>query len=43
MSGFPRGKSAIVGAATFGIGMAPGYSAMELLAKASLAAIATPG
>ena len=43
MSGFPRGKSAIVGAATFGIGMAPGYSAMELLAKASLAAIADAG
>ena len=43
MSGFPRGKSAIVGAATFGIGMAPGYSAMELLGKASLAAIADAG
>ena len=40
---FPRGKTAIVGAATFGIGSAPGYSATELLAKASLAAIADAG
>jgi acetyl-CoA acetyltransferase len=40
---FPRGKTAIVGAATFGIGAAPGYSATELLARASLAAIADAG
>ncbi|RYY25851.1 MAG: thiolase [Sphingomonadales bacterium] len=40
---FPRGKTAIVGAATFGMGSAPGYSATELLAKASLAAIADAG
>jgi acetyl-CoA acetyltransferase len=40
---FPRGKTAIVGAATFGIGSAPGYTATELLAKASLAAIADAG
>lgn len=43
MSGFPRGKTAVVGSATFGIGAAPGYTAMELLAKASLAAIADAG
>jgi acetyl-CoA acetyltransferase len=43
MSGFPKGRTAIVGAATFGIGESPGYSAMELLAKASLAAIADAG
>lgn len=40
---FPRGKTAVVGAATFGIGAAPGYTAAELLAKASLAAIADAG
>ncbi|PKP92389.1 MAG: thiolase [Alphaproteobacteria bacterium HGW-Alphaproteobacteria-16] len=40
---FPRGKTAVVGSATFGIGSAPGYTAAELLAKASLAAIADAG
>jgi acetyl-CoA acetyltransferase len=40
---FPRAKTAIVGAATFGIGEAPGYTAEELLAKAALAAIADAG
>lgn len=40
---FPRGKTAVVGAATFGMGSAPGYTAAELLAKASLAAIADAG
>jgi acetyl-CoA acetyltransferase len=43
MTGFPRGRTAIVGAATFGMGSAPGYSAVELLARASLAAIADAG
>jgi acetyl-CoA acetyltransferase len=43
VSGFPRGRTAIVGAATFGIGEAPGYSATELLAKAALLAIADAG
>lgn len=43
MSGFPRGKSAVVGAATYGIGEAPGFSAIELLAKASIDAIADAG
>lgn len=40
---FPRGKSAVVGAATFGIGEARGFTAAELLAKAALAAIADAG
>jgi len=40
---FPRGKTAVVGAATFGMGSAPGYTAAELLAKASLTAIADAG
>ncbi|MDB6107494.1 MAG: thiolase [Gammaproteobacteria bacterium] len=43
MTGFPRGRTAVAGAATFGIGESPGYSAIELLAKASLAAIADAG
>jgi acetyl-CoA acetyltransferase len=43
MSGFPRGKTALVGAATFGIGESPGYSAIELLAKAAMAAVADAG
>ncbi len=40
MDGFPRGKSAIVSAATHGIGEAPGFSGMELAAQASLKALA---
>ncbi|HEV8689393.1 MAG TPA: thiolase [Ideonella sp.] len=43
MHGFPRGKTAIVGAATFGVGKAPGYEAIELAAQASLAALAEAG
>lgn len=43
MTGFPRGRTAIVGAATYGIGEAPGQSAMELLAQASVRAIADSG
>jgi acetyl-CoA acetyltransferase len=43
MTGFPRGRAAIVGAATFGIDSKPGYSAIELLAKAAFAAIADAG
>ncbi|QIK40564.1 thiolase [Pontivivens nitratireducens] len=38
-----RGKSAIVGMATAGIGEAPGYSAMELLGQAAVAAVADAG
>ena len=44
---FPRGQAAIVSAATFGLGAAPGYSAMELAVQASLKALnqvgLTPG
>jgi acetyl-CoA acetyltransferase len=40
---FPRGKTAIVGAATFGIGKAPGFEATDLAAEASLAALAQAG
>ncbi|MES2979765.1 MAG: acetyl-CoA acetyltransferase [Pseudomonadota bacterium] len=36
---FPRGQAAIVSAATFGMGSAPGYSAMELAVQASLKAL----
>ncbi len=43
MTGFPRGRAAVVGAATFGMGSAPGYTSKELLAKASLAALADAG
>ena len=43
MQGFPRGKTAIVGAATFGIGKAPGFEAIDLAARASLLALAQAG
>lgn len=43
MHGFPRGKTAIVGAATFGIGKAPGFEAIDLAARASLLALAEAG
>ena len=43
MTGFPRGKAAVVGAAVHGIGKNPGSTAMELLAQASLKAIADAG
>lgn len=42
-NGFPRGKTAIVGAATFGIGKCPGVSAVDMAAKASLLALADAG
>jgi acetyl-CoA acetyltransferase len=38
-----RGSAAIVGAATFGCGEAPGYTDMELLATAARAAVADAG
>lgn len=41
--GFPRGRTAIVGAATFGIGKCPGVSAVDMAAKASLMALADAG
>ncbi len=38
-----RGKTAIVGMATAGIGEAPGFSAMELLGQAAVGAVADAG
>lgn len=38
-SGFPRGAAAVVGAATFGIGEAPGFTSIDLAAHAALAAL----
>ncbi len=43
MHGFPRGKTAIIGAATFGVGKAPGFEAIELAARAGLLALADAG
>jgi len=43
LTGFPRGRAAVVGAATFGMDSKPCFSAIELLAKASFAAIADAG
>lgn len=40
---FPRGESAIVSAATFGVGAAPGYSTFDLAALASVKALAQVG
>lgn len=43
MTNFPRAKTAIVGAATFGIGEAPGFDDIDLAAHAALKAIAAAG
>lgn len=43
MSAAVRGKTAIVGIGSAGVGEAPGYSAIELLGQASLKAIADAG
>lgn len=40
---FPRGRTAIAGLATYGLGEAPGYSSLELAAKAGLMAVADAG
>lgn len=40
---FPRGQTAIVSAATFGVGAAPGYSNFDLAAHASVRALAQVG
>ncbi len=40
---FPRGATAIVGAATFGMGEAPGFTNLELAASASVRALAQVG
>ncbi|MFC3421936.1 thiolase [Rhizorhabdus histidinilytica] len=41
--GFPRGRTAIVGAATFGIGRCPGVSAVDMAARAAMLALADAG
>ena len=41
--GFPRAATAIVGAATFGIGKCPGVSAVDMTARASLLALKDAG
>jgi len=43
MSGFPRGQSAIVGAATFGTGESPGFESIDLAARASIDALRQAG
>lgn len=40
---FPRGQTAIVGAATYGMGEAPGFTNMELATHASVRALAQAG
>lgn len=40
---FPRAKTAIVGASTFGLGAMPGWSSMELATQASKLALADAG
>ncbi len=40
---FPRGKAAVVGAATFGMGSAPGHEAIDLAVRAGLRALADAG
>jgi acetyl-CoA acetyltransferase len=41
--GFPRGRAAIVGAATYGIGESPGFDSMDLTVHASLNALRAAG
>ena len=41
--GFPRGQTAIVGAATHGIGEAPGFDSIDLAVQASVKALAQAG
>jgi acetyl-CoA acetyltransferase len=41
--GFPAGRTAIVGAATYGIGRCPGVSAVDMAAKAALLALDDAG
>ena len=40
---FPRGQTAIVSAATFGVGSAPGYANFDLAAHASVQALSAVG
>lgn len=43
MTAFPRAKTAIVGAATYGIGETPGLSSMEMATRASVKALRGAG
>jgi acetyl-CoA acetyltransferase len=43
MDSFPRGKTAIVGASTHGMGEAPGFSSLDIAAVASIKALAEAG
>jgi acetyl-CoA acetyltransferase len=43
LGGFPLGKAAIVGVATYGIGKCPGHDAVDMAAKASLLALEDAG
>ncbi len=43
MDNFPRAKTAVVGAATFGLGEAHGYSSMEMAAHAGVEALKMAG
>ncbi len=40
---FPRGRTAIVGVATYGLGEAPGFESIDLAAQAALGALAMAG
>ncbi|PJG46081.1 thiolase [Sphingobium sp. LB126] len=42
-NGFPRGRTVIAGASTYGIGQCPGLSAVDMAAKAALLALADAG
>ncbi len=41
--GFPRGETAIVGAATYGVGKCPGLLAVDMAARAALMALEDAG
>ena len=43
MNGFPSGRTAIVGAATFGVGRCPGYEPVDMAARAGLLALEDAG
>ncbi|MHA7875207.1 thiolase [Roseivivax sp.] len=43
MTGFPRARTAAVGAATFGLGECPGYTALEMTARAAHLALDDAG
>jgi acetyl-CoA acetyltransferase len=43
MNRFPRGRTALVSGATFGIGEAPGFESIEMMARASLEALSQAG